>query len=173
LYDDRTFFVTNGCVSTFYADTTMGLLDGALGSVAGSMLGGQGGDTQQMLGGLLKQFGGQGGSNGLLAAAMQLLQQHGGLEGLLQRFQANGLGDAAQSWVSTGANTPITGTQLEQALGPDTVAQVASQAGVSTTDASNGLASMLPDIVNQLTPNGTIPSNSADLVKSVMGMLGR
>ncbi|MBL0938245.1 MAG: DUF937 domain-containing protein [Gemmatimonadaceae bacterium] len=149
----------------------MGLLDGALGQVAGSLLGGQGGDTQQIVGGLLKQFGGQGSANGLLAAAITLVQQNGGIEGLVQKFQSGGLGDVVQSWVGTGANTAVSGAQLERVLGADSVASVASQAGVSPSEASNGLAAVLPELVNQLTPGGSIPTNSGDLVKSVLGML--
>lgn len=149
----------------------MGLFDGALGDVAGSLLGGQGGDPQQMLGGLLKQFGGQGSSNGLLAAAMTLVQQQGGLEGLLQKFQANGLGDAVQSWVGTGANASISGEQVEKVLGHDAVVNAASQAGVSPAQAKDGLASLLPELVNQFTPSGAMPANSGALVNSVLGML--
>lgn len=149
----------------------MGLLDGALGDMAGSLLGGQGGDASQMLGGLLKQFGGQGSNNGLLAAAMSLLQQQGGIEALLQKFQGAGLGDIVQSWVGTGANAPVTAGQLERVLGHDAVAAVASQAGVSTQQAAGGLASVLPELVNQLTPNGAVPANSSELIGTVMGML--
>jgi uncharacterized protein YidB (DUF937 family) len=148
----------------------MGLFDDALGQ-AGSLLGGQGGDAQQMLGGLLKQFGGQGSNNGLLAAAMSLLQQQGGLEAIVQKFQAGGLGDVVQSWVGTGANASVSAQQLKSVLGHDAVASVASQAGVSPAQASGGLASVLPELVNQLTPGGKIPANSGDLVSSVLGML--
>lgn len=160
----------------------MGLLDGALGQVAGSLLngaGGQGGQSpQDMLGGLLQQFGGAGGAGGanmqgLLAAAMKLVQQQGGLEGIVQKLQSGGLGDVVQSWIGMGANAPVTGTQLQNALGSDAVQQVAAQAGVSPEAASNGLASVLPELVNQLTPGGALPANSGDLLKSVMGMLNR
>jgi uncharacterized protein YidB (DUF937 family) len=149
----------------------MGLLDGALGNVAGSLLGGQGGDTAQMISGLLKQFGGQGSTNGLLAAAVSVLQQHGGLEGLVAKFQEAGLGDMVQSWIGTGANAPVTAGQLERVLGHDAVAAVASQAGVSTQQAAGGLASVLPELVNQLTPGGSVPANSSELIGTVMGML--
>lgn len=152
----------------------MGLFDGALGDVAGSLLGGKGGDAQELVGGLLKQFGGQGGANnGLLAAAMSLVQQMGGLDGLIAKFQAGGLGDVVQSWVGTGANAALSGAQLEQVLGRDTLAQVASQAGMAPAEASSGLAKLLPEVVNQLTPGGAVPANSGALVQSVLGMLKR
>lgn len=148
----------------------MGLFDGALGDVAGSVLSGHGGDAQQVIGGLLKQFGG-GSNNALLAAAMSLVQQQGGLEGLLQKFQAGGLGDVVQSWVGTGANAPISGDQLEQVLGHDSLAQVASQVGVAPTQARDGLAAVLPELVNQFTPGGALPVNSGALLNTVLGML--
>ncbi len=149
----------------------MGLLDGALGDMAGSLLGGQGGNAQQMLGGLLSQFGGAGSNKGLLAAAMNLVQQQGGLEALVQKFQAGGLGDVVQSWVGTGANAPVSGAQLEQVLGPDAMASAASHAGVAPAQVRDGLASMLPEIVNQLTPGGQMPANSGALISSVLGMI--
>jgi uncharacterized protein YidB (DUF937 family) len=149
----------------------MGLFDGALGDVAGSVLGGKGGDAQQLLGGLLKQFGGQGSNNALLAAAVTLVQQQGGLEGLLQKFQAGGLGDAVQSWIGSGANTPISGDQLEGVLGHEAVVSAASEAGVSPTQAKDGLAALLPELVNQFTPGGALPANSGALVTTVLGML--
>ena len=130
----------------------MGMFDGALGDLAGSLLKGQagGGDDQNVLGGLLRQFGGQGSANGLLAAAMTLVQQQGGLEGLVQKFQGAGLGDLVQSWVGGGANAAISGDQLESVLGHDVLASVASQAGVAPSQAAGGLASVLPEIVNAL-----------------------
>lgn len=151
----------------------MGMFDGALGDMAGSLLSGQAGGAgaQSVLGGLLKQFAGQGSANGLLAAAMTLVQQQGGIDGLVQKFQGAGLGDLVQSWVGTGANAAVSGPQLEQVLGHDAVTAVAAQAGVAPSQVSTGLASVLPEIVNALTPNGEIPANSGDLVQSVLGML--
>jgi len=160
----------------------MGLLDGALGQVAGSLLkgaGAQGGQPgQDLLGGLLQQFGGAGGAGGgnmqgLLAAAMKLVQQQGGLDGIVKKLQSGGLGDAVQSWIGTGANAPVTGAQLQKVFGGDAMEEVASQAGVSAEAASNGLASLLPELVNQLTPGGALPDNSNELLSSVMGMLKR
>lgn len=166
-------------------EDAMGLLDDALGQVAGSLLNGQAGakgghSPQDMLGGLLQQFGGgtggagnMGNLQGLLAVAMSLVQQHGGLEGIVQKLQAGGLGDVVQSWIGTGANASVTGAQLQKALGGDVMQNAAAEAGVSPEEASEGLASVLPELVNHLTPGGQLPGNNGDLLKSVMGMLGR
>jgi uncharacterized protein YidB (DUF937 family) len=156
----------------------MGLLDGALGGALGSVLGaGNTGNLQGMLGGLLGQLGGaQGGAQGsnasaLLTTAMALLQQHGGLEGIVAKFRENGLGSAVDSWVGTGANAPVTGSQITQVLGESTVQDVATKLGVDPAQASGGLASMLPELVNQLTPNGHIPANSGDMLTQGLAML--
>lgn len=144
----------------------MGLLDTVLGA-AGAIMGGQ----QQQQGGL--------GSLGSLGALLPIVagmlgndSQHGGLGGLLEKFNQAGLGDAAKSWVGTGANMPISGDQLGQVLGNDTIADIASKLGLSHGDAAGSLAQMLPGIIDKLTPHGQPPAgglgNSGDLI----GMLG-
>ncbi len=152
----------------------MGLLDGALGDALGSALGesNAAGGLQGMLGGVLGQLGGaQGGSNALLTTAMTLLQQSGGLEGIVEKFRAGGMGSMVDSWVGTGANAPITGSQLTQVLGESTVTGLAKQLGTDPQQASGSLASMLPELVNQLTPNGQIPANSGDLLTQGLALL--
>lgn len=85
----------------------------------------------------------------------------GGLGGLLNQFQAAGLGDKADTWVGTGSNARLRPAEVEQALGQDEVAAIAREAGVSERQARGGLAKMLPDLVNQLTPNGQVPQDEA------------
>lgn len=99
----------------------------------------------------------RGNLGGLLAggAAGGLLGS--GLNDLLGRFQRNGFGDVADSWISTGPNRAISPDQLQQALGPDTVSSLAREAGVSDIDVLSGLSRDLPEAVDQLTPSGEIP----------------
>ena len=104
-----------------------------------------------------------GGNGGLLKVLLPMLagggalSHLGGLGGLLGKLQSGGLGAKTQSWVSTGPNEAVAPDELEQALGTDTVAQVASEAGVSHDEAKSGLAAMLPGLVDKLTPGGSIP----------------
>jgi uncharacterized protein YidB (DUF937 family) len=124
----------------------MGLMD-QLGQAAGGMMSGQ---TAQ---------------NPLLQAIIGLLGQNssvGGLAGLVQGFQKNGLGDIVNSWVSTGQNLPITPAQIKQGLGSDFLSQLAGKAGVSPDAASAQLSSLLPDVVDKLTPNGKIEAGGID-----------
>jgi uncharacterized protein YidB (DUF937 family) len=116
-------------------------------------------------------MGAEGQGSGLAGAILQMLQnQPGGIAGLMQNFQQNGLGNLLQSWIGTGQNLPISAEQVKQVLGHQQVAQIADQAGVSHEEASSGLASLLPQIVDKLTPNGQVPQ-SGDLMSQGMELL--
>ena len=100
----------------------MGLLDALIGNVLGSALGG-GNQRQDPLGSVLGGLaGGSQAQSGnlLLQLALSLLQQNGGLEGVLGRFRQGGLGQQADSWVGTGQNMNISPDQLQQIFGSST-----------------------------------------------------
>jgi uncharacterized protein YidB (DUF937 family) len=112
-----------------------------------------------------------------LTGAQQLIDQHGGVDGLLAKLRANGLGSQVDSWVSTGANEPVAPQQLGQALGPDTVNQLSSSTGISIQSLLPMLAAVLPMIVSHLTPTGQAPqpgttANQPDLGGLLGGLLG-
>jgi uncharacterized protein YidB (DUF937 family) len=107
------------------------------------------------LGGLLK--GGLGGLGGLLAGGAAGSVLSGGLNDLLKQFEQTGHGDVAKSWVGTGPNQRISESDLEHALGDDTVNSLAEQAGLSRVELLSGLSQHLPGFVDQLTPRGSIP----------------
>ena len=132
----------------------MGLLDGLLGPVLGKVMGG-----------------GQQG-NALMDMAMGLLNnpQSGGLSGLLEKFKASGLGDQAASWVGTGENAPVSGDQIHNALGGDFINQIASKLGVDASQASGGLAQLLPTLIDKLTPNGAVPADGDQLAQGLAGV---
>lgn len=118
-------------------------------------------------------MGGQAGQNPLLQALTGLLGQNssvGGLAGIVQSFQKNGLGDIVNSWVGTGQNLPITADQIKQGLGSDFLSQFASKAGVSPDAASTQLSSLLPTVIDTVTPNGKIETGGIDqLLKMFQG----
>ncbi|MEA2929467.1 MAG: hypothetical protein QOG38_1895 [Hyphomicrobiales bacterium] len=105
------------------------------------------------LGGLLT-----GGLGGLLGGATAGGLLSGGLSDLVNRFQQNGHGEIANSWIGTGPNRSVSPDQLEQALGPDTVNSLSEQAGISQIDLLSGLSRDLPSAVDELTPDGRIPN---------------
>jgi uncharacterized protein YidB (DUF937 family) len=96
---------------------------------------------------------------GLVGAGInQMIQRHGGVQGLVTQFEQKGLGGIAKSWVSTGPNQPISASQLQQVLGADNVAQLASKLNVSPQDLLNKLSELLPQHVDKMTPGGVIPN---------------
>jgi uncharacterized protein YidB (DUF937 family) len=86
----------------------------------------------------------------------------GGLGGLLQKFQQAGQGDVLNSWIGSGQNQQIQPGTLGQVLGSQTVQDLAQKAGINPNDLLGQLAQHLPEIINQLTPNGRLPTQ-ADL----------
>jgi uncharacterized protein YidB (DUF937 family) len=121
----------------------MGLLDSVIGALGGPQSGAAQGDPLQAVIAMLAQGQQAGGP--------------GGLGGLLQQFEQGGLGKLAASWVGTGENLPISADQLQSVLGSDMVAQFAQSLGLSQGDAANQLSSLLPQVVDRMTPNGELP----------------
>lgn len=123
--------------------------------------------------------GGQGGAGGGfdlqqgIALVTQLLQQAGGIEGLLAKLQAGGLGEAAQSWIGSGSNQPVSGDQLDRALGPDLMGTLGGLLGGNGQQASSVLAQVLPGLIDQLTPQGRLPAaGEGDPMAALGGLLG-
>jgi uncharacterized protein YidB (DUF937 family) len=107
----------------------------------------------------------------LAGAAIDLLQNnaHGGVDGLLQEFTRSGLGDQVKSWIGTGANLPIGQGDIQRILGSDALREVAQRAGVSPDALAGGLASILPQLVDKLSPTGSLPQG--DLLSQALSAL--
>jgi uncharacterized protein YidB (DUF937 family) len=123
----------------------MGLFD-QVAQAATSMLGETGKTNQQ-----------------LLQAVTQILGKDssiGGLNGLIQVFQKSGLSEIVNSWVSTGANLPISPEQIKQGLGGQLLQQLSAGTGLSPEACSSQLSSLLPTLVDRLTPEGKVPESS-------------
>lgn len=130
----------------------MGLFDSVAGAVLGKLAGG--------------------GEQGSVAqVALDLFNQHGGLNGILDKFKDSGLGQEAASWVSKGENLPISAEQVQQVLGSDAVSAMAAKFGLSSEDVSAKLAEYLPGVVDKLTPDGEVPANQSGLMSQVLSLL--
>jgi len=128
------------------------------------MIGGLGGGASGAPGGAgsLGTAGGLGGLGGLLgglggAGAGGLLS--GGLGELVERFKQNGHGETAESWVGTGPNKEVAPQQLEQAIGPDVLATLSQQTGLSQEELLSRLSRELPQAVDKYTPDGQLPTH--------------
>jgi len=133
----------------------MGLLDDLAGGALGKLMGG--GNSGKLVQVAMSMLGGAGGL--------------GGLSGLLSKFQGAGLTDQADSWVSKGDNQEITADNVTQALGHEEVARVAEEAGVSHEEAAGGLAKLLPQLIDKVTPDGDVPDEGGLMDK--LGSLGK
>ncbi|MFC5523306.1 YidB family protein [Polaromonas jejuensis] len=151
----------------------MGLLDSVLGAVMNQgqqPASGEAGAT------------GLGGLMGMLASNPQLLQiatgmlgndgEHGGLGGLVSKFEQAGLGGAINSWIGGGPNQPVSGEQITSALGAGTISDIAARLGVAPDQAAGQLSQMLPGLINHLTPDGQAPAQGLGNGGDLMGMLG-
>jgi uncharacterized protein YidB (DUF937 family) len=102
----------------------------------------------------------KGGLGGLLAGGAAGSVLSGGLGDLLNQFQQKGHGDAANSWVSNGPNKQISPGDLANALGADQIDSLSAQSGMSRDELLKGLSQYLPDVINHLTPDGRLPSET-------------
>jgi uncharacterized protein YidB (DUF937 family) len=110
----------------------MGLFDGLLGGIVGA---------------------------GMVTVVNDVLEKHGGLQGVVNEFERNGLGATVKSWVGTGPNQSISPADVHRALGPDLLQQLSEKSGLSVQDLTARLSQVLPQAVDRLTPDGAIPRN--------------
>jgi uncharacterized protein YidB (DUF937 family) len=108
----------------------MGLFDGLLGGIVGA---------------------------GMVSVVSGVIEKHGGLQGVVSEFEKNGLGPTVKSWVGTGANEPVSPADVHRVLGPDLLQQLSAKSGMTVEDLVQKLSHVLPQAVDHLTPNGTIP----------------
>jgi uncharacterized protein YidB (DUF937 family) len=133
----------------------MGLFDSIAGQVLGSLS--SSGDARH---------------NGLVEAIGGLInnQQTGGLAGLVSLFEQKGIGGVVASWVGTGQNLPISAEQLESVIGSEQVRAIAQKLGFTPQEVSGHLAELLPQVVDKLTPGGSVSGSGA--LGGLLGMLG-
>jgi len=100
---------------------------------------------------------------------------NGGLAGLVAAFQQKGLGGVVSQWISTGPNPPVSVEQVTEALGPETLGQFATKAGVPPAEAGALLARILPTAIDRLTPEGRLPEAGAldSSLASLLSMFGQ
>jgi uncharacterized protein YidB (DUF937 family) len=129
----------------------MGLFDDIAGAVMGKVM--------------------DGNQAGMAQIAMEIFNQYGGLNGVLDKVKQGGLGELAASWVGTGANLPISAEQISSVLGSSAVAEMAAKFGITPEVLSNQIAQYLPSVIDKMTPNGEVGANSGNLLSMVLGML--
>jgi uncharacterized protein YidB (DUF937 family) len=109
----------------------MGLFDGVLGGIVGAEM---------------------------TSVVTQLIERHGGVQGIVTQLEQQGLGNTVQSWVGTGPNQPISPAQVHQAFGTGILSELAARTGLNPQDLAQKLSQVLPQVVDKLTPAGTVPT---------------
>jgi uncharacterized protein YidB (DUF937 family) len=132
-----------------------------LDDILGGLMGGKGasGGPGDVFGGLTGARGG-GGGGGAMAALLPILAgflASGGLSKIMGGLKANGLTAQADSWVGTGSNQPVSGRDVEQAMGQEQIQQIAQQLGISESQAADAVARALPEVVDKVSPEGKLP----------------
>jgi len=108
----------------------MGIFDGVLGGIVGA---------------------------GMVSVVSDIIDKHGGLNGVVNQFQKQGLGDTVRSWVSTGQNRPISPDEIHKVIGADTMNQLAAKLGMTPQELATKLSTVLPQAIDKLTPAGVVP----------------
>ena len=108
----------------------MGLLDGLIGGMVGAEM---------------------------VAVVNGLIEKHGGVQGIVNQLQTQGLGATVNSWIADGPNLPVTAAHVQQAFGNQTLDDLAAKAGIPPEEIAAKLAQVLPHAVDALTPNGIVP----------------
>jgi uncharacterized protein YidB (DUF937 family) len=109
----------------------MGLLDGLIGGAVGAEM---------------------------ISVVNQLIAKHGGLPGIVSQLQQQGLGPTVSSWVGSGPNQPISPDQVHQAFGPEVMRELAAKTGLNPQELAQKLSQVLPQVIDRLTPTGTVPT---------------
>lgn len=138
-----------------------------------------------LLDSMLKSLGDSGGVGALLRDNPQIVDAaksflgsdssvgpSGGLNDILSQLQSSGLGDAVTSWLSSGENKAVSASEVQSALGDTDLSQFASKAGIDLGQAAGVLAGMLPQLVDQMSPEGSMP-DSGGLNQLLGGLFGK
>ena len=178
----------------------MGLLDSVIGAMTGGQGGGlggvQGGRQGGGLGGMLS---GGGAQAALVTAVIGMLMNSsshgqqggaasgasgadgasgggggiGGLGDLIGRFTQGGMGDVIGSWIGHGQNAPVSGSQVTDVLGSDAIGKIAAQLGITHAEAADQVSQVLPQVVDQLTPQGQVPEGGLGSIGDILAQFSK
>ena len=129
----------------------MGLLD----SIVGSLTGGEG----------------QQNSLSQLQAVWSWVQEQGGVEVLIQKFQQGGLGEILSSWLSNGSNQSVSHSDIQSAFSQQDLQSLADKLGTDVQGASGTLSEILPQLVDKISPQGEVHPEASGNTQNDLGSL--
>ncbi|MFM2434459.1 MAG: hypothetical protein RL063_438 [Pseudomonadota bacterium] len=104
-------------------------------------------------------------------AALDILNQLGGLSGVLDKLNAQGLPEQVASWIGPGDNLAISAEQITALIGQAKIVAMAQKFAISPDELSSNIAENLPKLVDKLTPNGLVPKDGGNLLGALMSMM--
>jgi uncharacterized protein YidB (DUF937 family) len=109
----------------------------------------------------------------LLPMAIRWMQSNGGLGAVLQRFEQHGLGEQAASWVSNGENQPLDAQSVKEVVGADELSRLSDQLGLPHEEVASGLAQVIPQLINHVTPQGQAPQDDSTALTTSLAAVER
>ena len=95
----------------------------------------------------------------MVTVVNRLIEKHGGVEGVVSQLQSGGLGPTVRAWIAEGQNEPVSAGEVHKAFGDETINELALKAGMSPQELAEKLATVLPHVVNQASPGGSLPKS--------------
>ena len=139
---------------------------GGLGDILGSVLGGQ------------SNKGSFGGKGMLVAMLMPMvlswIKNNGGVSGALSKITGMGYENQARSWMSNQEdNDNLDPNEISRLFDENEIQQVAAHTGANDAEVRQGLSELLPEVMNQLTPNGNLDNETEanTEIDEIMGQL--
>lgn len=129
-----------------------------------------GGDPlTQILGSLLGAN--QKDANPILVIILKFVEANGGIMAIIAKFQNKGMKAEADSWVATGPNQLISPQQVSQVFDAQALGELGKSLGTTPEGAASTLSKVLPEVINQFSPQGEVPGNDGELVGIFIKML--
>ncbi len=142
-----------------------------LSTLAGGAIAGGDNNLERILAGLAGSSGQS--ETDILSTVLSVIQQQGGVGSLLTLFSENDLQSKSASWVGQGPNEDLEPDQVQQVLGSSVVNAIAARLGVEPGKAGSIIAAVLPELINRITPGGSVSGEQDDIIAKGLSLLGR
>lgn len=123
----------------------------------------------RLAGSVLAKVGGEQGS--MAKIALDLFHEHGGLNGVVDKFNASGLDAQVASWVSRANNLPISAAQVTKVFGSAELGAMAAKLDLNPEVLASLIAENLPKLVDKMTPHGEVPKDAGNLLGAMLSLM--
>ncbi|TGL37641.1 YidB family protein [Leptospira perdikensis] len=93
----------------------------------------------------------------VVSGIQKIIEENGGVSGIVQKFKDKGFVEAASSWVGTGDNVNIGASDVIKVLGSDSIQELAKKVGLDSEATAGLIGNLLPVVIDKLSPDGKEP----------------